>query len=627
MRIKSLSVLVILAVFSLSSWAFGASSEVASIHIAIDIAEDNSLSIEESLKVRFFQTDLHGIIRRIPRRTYYGKPVQISKLEVIGAPYDTGTSGDFFEVKIGDPDVFARETENYTIRYLYEIGEDGDESMDEVYFNLIGPDWTMPLKDISFDILLPKDFDPRDVTFTHGRVGSVEGDRVIYTVEGRRISGALTGSLAPGEALTLALPLEEGYFEPREEIDIYGFLRKGYPFLMPVCLLLGAFLKGRFRNHQLFPTVEFYPPGKLTPAELGYIYDHQVNPYDLTAMLIYWAHGGHMKIIEREETAGVIFKRDKKRILFEKLEDLPESAPSFEKAYFNELFDQYGADGLVDSESLEKTFYQTVARVSQLLKDSFKTPGRRLYARQGYVILAIIVFLAIVEFFMFFSGTLSVVNPYAPGLVTLFSLLLAATFTGLVAVAARQFSLIKTRLPRQRVMTGLLAVTLLLVAVVLLLGYSFVVTVPGFYLLAVASAFILLFMTPYMKLRTAFGDDILAKILGFRNFIENAEKDRIHALAEEDPTYFYRVLPYAMVLGVTDIWARRFESMVTEAPGWYENTGGGRFSAIYFTRQLNRTTATVSRAMTSTPRQTASGGSSGGGFSGGGSGGGGGSAW
>ncbi len=627
MKFKKPALLVLLAVFSLSSWAFGASSEVAAIHIAIDIAEDNSYSIEESLQVKFFESDLHGIIRRIPRRTYYGKPVDIRDLEVIGAPYDTSTSGDFLEVKIGDPDIFAQETENYTIRYLYEIGEDGNETMDEVYFNLIGPDWTMPLKDISFDILLPKDFDSRDITFTHGRVGSVDGDRVLYTVQGRRIKGELTGSLAPGEALTLALPLEEGYFEPRREADIYGFLRKGYPFLMAGLLLLGIFLKGRFRNHQLFPTVEFYPPGKLTPAELGYIYDHQVNPYDLTAMLVYWAHQGHMKIIEREETTGVVFKRDKKKILFEKLEDLPETAPSFEKAYFNDLFDRYGADGLVDSESLENTFYQTVAVVSDLLKDSFRTPGRRLYSKQGYLLLFIIGFLGVAEFFMVFSGTLSVVNPYAPGLVTLFSLLLAVAMTGLVAVSARQFSLIKTRLPRQRILTGLLSGVLLLVALVLLLGYSRVVTVPRIYLLAVVSALILLFMTPYTKLRTAYGDDILGKILGFRNFIENAEKDRIDALVAEDPAYFYRVLPYAMVLGVTDTWARRFESMITETPAWYENTSGGRFSAIYFTRHLNRTTANISRAMTSTPRQSSSGGSSGGGFSGGGSGGGGGSAW
>jgi len=627
MKFKKPALLVVLAVFSLSSWAFGASSEVAAIHLAIDIAEDNSYRIEESLQVRFFESDLHGIIRRIPRRTYYGKPVDIRDLEVIGAPYDTSISGDFLEVKIGDPDVFAQETENYTIRYLYEIGEDGNETMDEVYFNLIGPDWTMPLKDISFDILLPEDFDSRDITFTHGRVGSVDGDRVLYTVEGRRIRGELTGSLAPGEALTLSLPLEEGYFEPRREVDVYGFLRKGYPFLMAGLLLLGVFLKGRFRNHQLFPTVEFYPPGELTPAELGYIYDHQVNPYDLTAMLVYWAHRGHLKIIEREETAGVIFKRDKRKILFEKLEDLPEGAPAFEKAYFNDLFDRYGSDGLVDSESLENTFYQTVAVVSDLLKDSFRTPRRRLYSKQGYLLLFIIGLLGVAEFFMVFSGTLSVVNPYAPGLVTLFSLLLAVAFAGLVAVSARQFSLIKTRLPRQRILTGLLSGVLLLVAVVLLLGYSRVVTVPGIYLLAVVSAFILLFMTPYTKLRTAFGEDILGKILGFRNFIENAEKDRIDALVAEDPAYFYRVLPYAMVLGVTDTWARRFESMVTESPAWYENTSGGRFSAIYFTRHLNRTTSNISRAMTSTPRQSSSGGSSGGGFSGGGSGGGGGSAW
>ena len=37
-------------------------------------------------------------------------------------------------------------------------------------------------------------------------------------------------------------------------------------------------------------------------------------------------------------------------------------------------------------------------------------------------------------------------------------------------------------------------------------------------------------------------------------------------MAKDDPTLFQRLLPYAVVLGVADEWAERFEGLLTEPP-------------------------------------------------------------
>ena len=65
----------------------------------------------------------------------------------------------------------------------------------------------------------------------------------------------------------------------------------------------------------------------------------------------------------------------------------------------------------------------------------------------------------------------------------------------------------------------------------------------------------MLLLTIIMKKRTKQGGEWLAKLIGFKEFIDKAEKDRIRVLVEQNPSYFYNVLPYAYVLGVTDKWA------------------------------------------------------------------------
>ena len=69
--------------------------------------------------------------------------------------------------------------------------------------------------------------------------------------------------------------------------------------------------------------------------------------------------------------------------------------------------------------------------------------------------------------------------------------------------------------------------------------------------------------------RSDYGKDILAKIEGFKNFIEVAEKERLEALLEDDPYYFYNTLPFAQVLGVTKKWIDKFDKISMQQPPFY----------------------------------------------------------
>jgi uncharacterized membrane protein YgcG len=142
--------------------------------------------------------------------------------------------------------------------------------------------------------------------------------------------------------------------------------------------------------------------------------------------------------------------------------------------------------------------------------------------------------------------------------------------------------------------------------------------------------------TIYMRKRTMDGLHHYQEVLGFKEFIKAADKDRIERLLKEDPMYFEKTLPYAMVFGYAKSWGSKFEGLLTSPPSWYvSNTPyvhGQFFNSGDFSKEFSSDMEEIKGVFTSYPESSSGGGfgdfsSGGGGFSGGGFGGGGGSSW
>jgi len=145
------------------------------------------------------------------------------------------------------------------------------------------------------------------------------------------------------------------------------------------------------------------------------------------------------------------------------------------------------------------------------------------------------------------------------------------------------------------------------------------------------SGLVILIFGPFMPRKTKEGVLMKEKILGFKMFLEKAEKERIKYFEkdlsdDEKRTMFEKYLPYAMVLGVASFWAKAFEGLYKEPPDWYVGYNYATFSMIAFTSNLSSATAS---SLSSTMTTASSGGSGfgGGGGAGGGFGGGGGGSW
>jgi uncharacterized membrane protein len=129
----------------------------------------------------------------------------------------------------------------------------------------------------------------------------------------------------------------------------------------------------------------------------------------------------------------------------------------------------------------------------------------------------------------------------------------------------------------------------------------------------------------FMPRRTARGTGAYRRALGFKDFIENSEKHR--AQFAEQQNLFTEYLPYAVVFGCTDKWARTFESLGYQpnTSSWY--VGSYPFAFSSFSHSIESFSSSAGTLLSSTPASSGGGGMGGGGFSGGGGGGGGGGSW
>ncbi|MGH0031152.1 MAG: DUF2207 domain-containing protein [Myxococcota bacterium] len=141
---------------------------------------------------------------------------------------------------------------------------------------------------------------------------------------------------------------------------------------------------------------------------------------------------------------------------------------------------------------------------------------------------------------------------------------------------------------------------------------------------------ILLAFSRVMPRRTRKGRRDHQHVLGFQEFVERVEIDRLERLGMRNIESFERLLPYAFVLGVADPWAEAFAGLYTAPPDWFVGGDGDRFLPRRLVDRVGRAMDTAGSTMTSAPRSSGGSGSSGfggGGFSGGGFGGGGGGSW
>lgn len=172
-----------------------------------------------------------------------------------------------------------------------------------------------------------------------------------------------------------------------------------------------------------------------------------------------------------------------------------------------------------------------------------------------------------------------------------------------------------------------LFVVCLIIGIVLMAAFSLFISGVLTIILGVG-ALVIHFSTPK---KTAEGALLQAQLKSFQRFLKKMPPEEVQRLAQKDPDYFEKTLPYAVAFGYDKTYTQQFSKYREHSPRWFYNEHryetGKRTTMRHFSDALVFSSVTSAfTAVKPAPTSTSSG-SSGGGFSGGGFGGGGGGSW
>ena len=609
--------------------------------INVIVNENNTLDITETITA-YFNVLKHGIFRTIPLKntikrldgTTSKNRTQITNLSVDNE-YTTSRENGNYKIQIGSANRTLKGEQTYVIKYTYNLGKDPVKDYDELYYNIIGDEWDTVIGNVTFTISMPKDFDSSKLGFSSGKTGSTSNGKVKYNVSGNKITGNYDGILGVGEALTIRCELDEGYFVGAGlSINVMDYL----VFLLPILFLgIAVLIWYKFgRDDQVVETVEFYPPEGFNSLEVGFLYKGKADSQDVTSLLIYLANKGYIKIAETEEKS---FFSKSKGFKITKLKEYDGNnineqiflnglfikRPSFTKLFLKKN-DVESNINEVTSLDLYDNFYITMNKILYNInnrENKNKIFEKSASSKSIFIILMIIVTYCLI--------TVPPILSYGQG----DSLIFALIFPGLgftlmfnMLFGDKQTIYVNGRATNSLILTKVFG----LVWGVLFGGmpWAFIV-LPTLlqdpiylvgYIVGVVCVLGMVICLKYLPKRTQYGNEVLGKLRGFKNFLETAEKGKLEAMVVQNPMYFYDILPYTYVLGVSDTWIKKFEAISLQAPGWYDSPN--TFDMVSFGAFMNTTMVSAQSVMSSSPSSDSS---SGGGSSGGGSGGGGGGSW
>lgn len=614
--------LFFISIFPNALWAHphldgGEPEHVGRFDVAIDIQKDSSITVRESITYDFSSFEKHGIYRDIPVQyaDRFGtiKKTQTKINSVVDEDgrayqYTESIENGKLHIKIGDPNKTLTGIHTYVITYVVRSALGYFDDFDELYWNITGNDWPVSIEAMSFRITLPQAIPWHDWRFACyvGSFGSRESCGSQESQKALHAEAELVQSLAfesdrflnPGEGITVAFGFPKRVVrEPTTLENIWNFILDNPIIFLPLVVLSVMtwlwWTRGRDPKGRGVIIPEYDLPHELSLLECAGLLDNRVTAEDISAAVIDLAVKGYIRI---ERTVEEKFLKDKEDFVFHQLETNPPTG-SLEEKLLEALFE----NGLTEEQevaiikTLNSPWLRSIPIIGKMVeKADFQKTAVDLPKTS-------------VKLSELKNKFYAHIQP-----------LEQATFTSLIAKG--YYAKNPRNVLGKYVTIGVLVLFASFFFGMVQSGGGFAVVMVGL------SAIIYFIFAALMPRVTKAGALMKEQLLGLKDYLQIAEKNRIefHNAPEKTPELFEKLLPSAMLLGVTAIWAKEFEGLAMNPPEWYSDASGAHFSALNFSSSLNSFSSTVSSTLASAPSGSGSGG---GGFSGGGGGGGGGGSW
>jgi uncharacterized membrane protein len=565
---------VLLTALAFAFPAHAREMKIQNFESLVTVNPNGTLDVSETITANF-TGEWHGIYRTIPIEysTNAGLNYTLFLSDILAAD-DSGNrlkleitrQGPNEQFKIYIPGAVDT-TRTITLHYHVLDGLRFFPDHDELYWNVTGNSWDVPLQSAGAEIDLPAGATGiRTLAFT-GAYGSNSQDADVQA-NASQITIHSRHALRFHEGLTAVIGWDKGLVREPSALDsFFLFLRSNWMLIFPF-LAFGImywlwWTRGRDPRRQAI-TVQYEPPDQLSPGEVGTLVDNSANMRDITATIVDLAVKGYYVIEQTEQTQMLGLFHSKEYIFhLKKPATQWQTARPHELEMLNALFDN-GARDTVKMSELQNHFYVHLPKIKDYIFDALVTDGYYLHrpdmVRAAYL-----------------------VGGAAIGIFLLVILEIYSSAHGLAPATAA--------------------------------------------IAGIASGIIVCVFGWFMPSRTVTGARTLEKVLGFEDFLGRVESDRLDRIVKT-PELFEKFLPYAMALQVEKKWVQAFSSISMQPPSWYQGPYGGGFYPYLLVNDLNVMSHTAGSAFASAPRSSSGssgfGGGGGGGFSGGGFGGGGG---
>lgn len=555
---------------------------IADFQDTITVEKDGSALVNERITL-VFVGEWHGIHRTIPieypgpNSTNYELFLNVTSITDGSAnklKYESSTSGGFRDLKIYIPDAVDT-TRTVEIAYRVRNGTRFFKDYDEFYWNVTGNDWPVPIDHVSATVHFPAAASEslRAQSFT-GVYGSTQRDATA-AVNGSDARFETINPLPMRGGMTIDVYIPKGVLsEPGALARFFWFLGGNPVLFLPLATFAVMFPLWWYKGRDPNAGMSVAPMYEPPP---------DISPAEAGTLLDDSIH-------PRDITSTII---DLAVRGYLKIEEVAEKGLVFtHKDYIFHLLrqkEQWGKElaphervmlenvfaGGTETRlsSLKNRFYTAVPVIREDIMSALKRKGIYMLDPASANALSVV-------------GAVAILIPFA-----ILQYLGWANF----------FSSIP-----------------LLVACVLI------------------SAGIWFLFARIMTAKTVKGARTLVAVLGFQEFMNRVDADRLKVMP---PSTFEKFLPYAMALGVEHHWAQAFAGIIKDPPSWYVAPGGYGpgigFNPIFFSSSMHSMATDMHQTFVSAPRASSSGSGfgsgggfgGGGGFSGGGFGGGGGSAF
>ncbi|CAM4151234.1 MULTISPECIES: DUF2207 domain-containing protein [Flavobacterium] len=633
MSLKKRLSIVFLFVFCLSY----SQEQITDFHVSIQIEKSGTIQVIENITIKA-EGDIfkHGLLRTLPlqRKDKNNTAIDVEysinsiKKNGINENYFTEESAGEWKIYIGDKDIeLENNTYQYQISYStpYQVGYFDD--YDELYWNVTGNGWTIPIAKATCQLFLPSE------NTTFGNVNCYTGisgsttSNCISTLSHNRTAITFTAlQLNAYEGFTVAASFPKGTINPP------GSLQKASSFYSQIKMYIWStfFGLGMFffyfldwKKHGKDPAEksiipEFRPPFNWSPAILGYVYQRSESTKSYMASIINTAIKGGIKITSAIES-GIFTNTTAYEI--EIKNKLTASLSEEEAAYFDCLSSKKNIK--VDNKNhvlFSKAYSAWIKSItSQIdLKKYYIDNTRKKFI--GFLIFIIAGLTYIV-----LSSSKTQINS-----------IVYIVFTIMLAIFTYWFT-------KKIEKTGLIIIRFILFFFAgfpaIIIFFFTLVFLGSTQLIILGIIFLVyVFYAYHLGKYTTEGAEAHLRIEGFKRYLETAEKERINLLnaPELTPELFEELLPYAIALDVDVAWGKNFEKVLELAqyhPDWCTNDDNFYRRPSHFVSGLSSavTRSAIDPSSSSSSGSGSSGswssGSSGGGSSGGGGGGGGGGGW